>query len=75
MATNVIDFQTHRLGRNRLRCNHLTAALAAYISELQADSLTLDTPLAVGAVLADVARMAGVEPPPQVQAWLDAPIG
>ncbi len=70
MATKLIDFQTHRLRRESL-----SAALGAYIAELQAEGLTLDTPLSVGAVLADVARLAGVEPPPQVAEWLEKALG
>ncbi len=69
MAT-VIDFQSHKSRRDGLSAN-----LSAYILELEADGVTLNTRLSIGAVLADVARRAGVEPPPQVQAWLDAPIG
>ncbi len=69
MAT-VIDLQARKARRNGL-----TAALSAYIAELQSEELTLDTSLSVGAVLADVARLAGIEPPPPVQRWLDKPLG
>ncbi len=70
MSTNLIDFQTHKLSRGGL-----SAALATYIVELQADGITLDTPLALGAVLADVAQLAAVELPPPIQTWLDKPSG
>ncbi len=65
MAT-VIDFQTRKARRNGL-----SAALAAYISELEADGMTLDTRLSIGAILADVARLAGIETPATVAAWLN----
>ncbi len=70
MATNLVDFQSYKFRREGL-----TAALSTYIAELQAEGLTLDTSCALGAVLADVARLARVEPPPQVQAWLDTSVG
>ncbi len=69
MAT-MIDFQTHKLRREGL-----TAALRGYIRELEVDGITLDSSLALGAVIADVARLAGVETPPQVAEWLDRPVG
>ncbi len=65
----MIDFQTHKARRDGL-----TATLSLYIAELERDGLTLDTSLALGAVLADVARLAGVELPPQVAEWLDTSV-
>ncbi len=68
MATNLVDFQSYKFRREGL-----SAALSTYIVELQSEGLTLDTPLALGAVLADIARLAGVKLPPEVQDWLDTP--
>ncbi len=68
MASNLIDFRMHKARRD-----DLSAALSAYITEIEAGGLTLNTPISIGAVLADMARLAGIEPPQAVREWFGLP--
>lgn len=57
---------------SRWRARRVRWAVGRYLVELQREMLDpLDQRLLVGVVLADVLRVAGAEPLPEIAAWLD----